>query len=985
MHVRRGLWSTLVVALAVMAFCAPAQAAFNDQPAIAGEQAVDVTTTSATFKAAVTFNERAAEWWFTYCRESDCANGVTETPHQFTDIPDDAAALTPQPIQWSVSDLVPANVYRVTVHAQSDSWNDNDANLAKNAATKDFTFQSAAPVIPPVPVATSAQTQQPTGVTPYAATLNGSAVPGTTGSTSDGASAFFEWGPQGGALTNATPQRRLPSDSQAYPVSASISDLMPGSRLQYRLVVVRGGQRFEGKIVAFQSSSAPNCAAGATYQTVRLDRVVAVGCFRAAGQRWVAESFVRLNGLLLEPQGTARGGNNHRLTCDTAACGALQGYLDSGNKLYIDRVGDAIGTTGPWKMSADGLPGMYHGTLRVDHVAWGGTDPLLSVGADRTVDLIGFPLAGQLTLTPSSDGTTRLGMLVSLPVALGGITGEAGVKVNPGGDLAFDRLRIEVGEVPVKGFSLGGLVFEYDRSADLWHGKAELTIPSPSKVTIGAEVTVIGGRFNEFSGSVDNLNVQIAYGIYLQKVSATVGIDPIRLGGGLGLSAGPTLAGVQVLRVDGTFLLNAQSRYDATRQEWLPPSLALGGSVSIFSIPVREASAEFFFTNQAWIEMQGRVGIDVKSGDFTIFSLGGNVAGALRGRTFEVAGTMGLTVLDYDVGSATAILNTKGVAACGQVLGGLFAVGGYGTWSGHTGTVWYCDMDRLRGELNAAAAARSAQSAPHALELPAGDRQALVRFSGRDAAPQVRLHGPGGRVIETPAPGAGRSASQAGSFLALRDDHAKQTDVMLARTGSGHWTYEVLSGSAGAVTVQSARPLPKPSVIATVRRRGGGSELRWRLRAIPGQRVTFMEEGRGAPPRVIATTRAAHGHVRFSPIVTLQRRRTILAIVEQDGRARRRLTVAHYTAPALGRVTRVRSLRAKRRGKTVTVSWSKMAAARSFQIVVTETTGKRMLHTVTRPRYVLHGVDARRTVGVSVRAVGYDAKVGAAATARVKR
>jgi hypothetical protein len=596
---RRHALLSLLVMLGVLVLCAPARAAFNDPPVIADAQAVDVTTTSATLKASVTFNQKAAEWWLTYCRESDCVNGVAETPHQTIDIPDDTAAVTPQPIQWSLHELAPSNVYRVTVHAANDVYNDHNPNPDKRPITKDFTFRTADPVIPPVPVATSLQTQPPTGLTPYAATLNGTAVPGTTGSTGDGASVFFEWGRQGGPLDHATPPQQLPSDAQSYPVSASISDLAPGSRLQYRLVAIRAGQRFEGALVAFQTETAPDCAAGTRYQTVRLQRVVAIGCFRSAGERWVAESFVRLNGVLLEPEGTARAGNDHRFTCDTAACGALQSYVSAGNKLYIDRVGDAIGTTGRWKMSADSLRGMYHGTLRIDNVVWGGTAPLLTVGADSSVALIGFPLAGKLTLTPSADGTTRLGMLVAMPVALGGITGEAGVKVNPGGDVAFDRLRIEVGEVPVKGFSLGGLVFEYDRTANLWHGAAEVTLPTPSKVTIGAEVTVVGGRFGQFSGFVDNLNVQIAYGIYLQKVSAKFGLEPIVLGGGVGLSAGPTLAGVQVLRVDGEFTLHPQSRYDSARSEWLPPSLALGGKVKIFGLDVRSGSAEFFFTNEA--------------------------------------------------------------------------------------------------------------------------------------------------------------------------------------------------------------------------------------------------------------------------------------------------------------------------------------------------------------------------------------------------
>ena len=979
------LWPVLCAVIALALWCSPAQAAFNDPPQIDNARATDVTTTSATFKADVTFNEKAAEWWFTYCRESDCANGFESTPHQTTNIPDDDAALTPQPIQWSVQDLVPSNVYRVTVHAESDTWNDGNGNPNFPASTKDFSFTSASPVVPPTPVSPSATTQQPTGVTPYTATLNGSAVPGTTGSTSSGASAFFEWGPQGQAFNAATAPRQLPSDSQPYAIAAPLNDLTPGEKLQYRLVVIREGQRYVGATVNFQTTAAPNCPAGSTYQTVKAQRVVAVGCFRSAGQRWVSESFVRLNGLLLEPQGTARSGsNNHRLTCDTAACGALQTYLDGGNRFYLDQDGNSLGTTGTWKMSADGLDGMYKGTLRVDNVDWGGSDPLLSVGVDDSVDLIGFPLAGKLTMTPNADGSTKLGLLVGLPIALGGVTGEAGVKVNPGGDLAFDRLKITVGEVPLKGFSLGNVVFEYDRSQELWDGEAELTIPSPSEITIGVKVKVINGQFGSFSGSVSNLDVELAPGIFLQRVSAGFGLNPIELSGGMGFSAGPDIAGLTPIEVDGDFILHGQSRYDATRGETLPPSLFVSAGVTVFSIPVRSGSVEFFFTNQAWIEAHVNMGVDIKVGDTELFKLGGNVDGALRGNTFEMSGEMALTVLDYNIAKADAILNLKGVAACGSVLNGLFAVGGYGTWSGHSGVVWFCDMDKLRSALNDnARVLRAAQSGPQKLTLPANEKQAQVRFTGRGGAPYVRLHAPDGRTIDSPAAGQ-KNSSQAGSFISFRNEAASQTDVLVANTGSGAWTYELLPGSAPLAKVEDAKPLPAISVKASVRRHGVREQLSWKLRAIPGQKVTFEEQGKGTAPRVLKTTSAATGSVAFTPVATLQRQRTILAIVEQDGKARKQLEVAHYSVAPLGKAKAVRSLKAKRKKTTVTVTWAKAPAAMSFQVTVIGTTGQRTMHTVKRPRLVVRERGGLIVKSVSVRAVGIDGTTGPAKSVKVK-
>jgi hypothetical protein len=972
-------WCVFLVVL--LALPAPAQAAFNDQPEIISVDTINVTTTDATLRGFVRWNERASDWRFVYCRESECPDGQVETPRELGAPQDDQAVET---IQWTLHDLQPSTVYHVTLHAGNDTWNDYDTNESQNAATRDFTFRTADPARPAAPAATTASTGAPSGITPYAATLNGTVVPGTTGSTSVGTSAFFEWGNQGGPLDQSTPPRNLPADATPYAISAALSDLSPGQRLQYRAVAIRNGQRFAGPVVSFQTQQAPECPAGSRYQTVRNGRIIAVGCFRAAGQHWVTESFVRLNGVLFEPEGSARSGNNHQLAdCDGDACQSLQSYLGSGNKFYIDRAGDAIGTTGRWKMSAGQLVGMHHGTLNIDDVEWTGDDPLVSLGADRSVDLFDFPLAGELSWTPSADGSSRLGLVVGLPVALGGVTGESAVRVNPGGDLVLDRLKIEVGEVPIRAIRLGDLSFLYDRPSDTWKGSAALTLPTPTGLTIGASVTVVNGQFNELAGYADNLNIMVAPGIFFQKVGALFGLNPVRLGGTVGFTAGPVIRGIPLIGVDGSFLVDFQGGYDATRRIDLPPSLYLSGAVNVFSVPVRQGWVRFFFTNQAWIEMGGNIGVDLKSGDFTIFHLGGDVSGALQGRFFEMSGTLGLTVLSYNVASASAILNTKGVAACGKVLNGLFAVGGYARWTGGTGTVWYCDLGRLRGQLNSKVL-RSAQAGPTPLELPADDKQALVRFTGDGGAPHVRLHRPDGRVIDTPADGS-QNSSDDRSFLSFRNDAENTTDVLLADTGNGHWTYELLPGSAPVRQLQGARPLPDVDVSAKVRRVGKRQELRWRLRPIDGQQVTFFEEGLGAPPRELKKTTASEGTVRFTPEVTPQRRRRIVALVEQDDLPRARKVVATYTAPRPGRVTGVRSLRARRRGTRVLVTWSKMPAAQSFRLIVVGADGSRIMRSTKRTSLTLRGALARNGKSVLVRAVDVEGKPGPQRRARVGR
>jgi hypothetical protein len=969
---RKALLGAALVAATLGCVQTPAHAQVFGAPAvIESAQATGVTTTAAKLQASVRFNEKAGTWWFSYCRVADCINGETETPHQEDNPENDAEAVAPRAIAWPVNALAPSTDYRVTVHAINDS--------ARNPTTRTFTFRTAAPNIPAAPVAPVATTAAPTAIGYTTTTLSGTAVPGTTGGAGVGSSAFFEWG-AGSTLNQTTPAQSLPADANPYPISAAISGLTPGRQYSYRLVVVRGTQRIAGAVRTWQTTAAPNCENETTYQTVSAGRVRATGCFRADGNRWVADGAVRLNGVLLQPVGSGHSGNAYRFGSTTS----LQSFLDSGNRLYIDRPGNALGTTGTWKMSVEHLVGMHQGVLNVRNVQWTGTTPLMSVGADRSVELFDFPLAGQLSLTPYDDGTSRLGVLVSLPLPrMDSVTGDAAVKVNPGGDLAFDRLRVEVGALPVRGFELGNVKFLYDRTEEQWEGAAEVTLPTASRVRVAAAVVVRHGQFGSFEGSVDGLNQHLAYGVFLQRIGVRVGVDPVRLGGSIGLSAGPKVGGVGILGVNGSFDVSAAGGSatvrlpSGTTRVVYPGSISISGEGTVFDVPLRHASATWYFSQTPWFEASTDLGIDVTSGDITVFKAMGKVAGSLYGSDFELAGGMNVTVFDIDVANASAVLSTRGVGACGSVLG-LGGVGAYKQWGSNYAQIWWCDMEDLR-DLVAGTASLHAAGGAKALTLPAGEDHALVRFMGQGGAPQVRLHGPDGQTIDTPAAGQG-SVVKPGAFATIRDERSRYTDVLIAKPGSG-WTYEVLPGSVPVAHIQTAGELPQLKVAANVVRTGKTAQLRWQLGDLAGRKVTFMEAGPGAPPRVLKRNATADGSVRFTPYLTPQRDRQIVAIVEQDGKPRSRQVVARYTAPAAPRMTRVAGLKAVRRGGKVTASWKKLEGAAKYRVLVVERSGRRSMVSVKAPRLVLRGAQAR---SVTVRAIGFDGKVGQARTAKVK-
>jgi hypothetical protein len=155
------------------------------RPAVHSAQAVNVHTTDARLRGSVTFNEKYGEWWFSYCKEADCANTRLETPHQEAVLNNDAEATAARTIELPISSLQPSTAYSVTLHVGNDTYKDRPT-------THNFRFVTAAPHIPVQPVAHSATTTAATAITPNAATLNGTVVPGTTGSASTTSTAYFE-------------------------------------------------------------------------------------------------------------------------------------------------------------------------------------------------------------------------------------------------------------------------------------------------------------------------------------------------------------------------------------------------------------------------------------------------------------------------------------------------------------------------------------------------------------------------------------------------------------------------------------------------------------------------------------------------------------------------------------------------------------------------------------------------------------------------
>ena len=148
---------------------------------------------------------------------------------------------------------------------------------------------------------------------------------------------------------------------------------------------------------------------------------------------------------------------------------------------------------------------------------------------------------------------------------------------------------------------------------------------------------------------------------------------------------------------------------------------------------------------------------------------------------------------------------------------------------------------------------------------------------------------------------------------------------MVRRPAAGTWTIT----DDGAVPIRRVREavgLPDPSVSARVTGRGRSRTLHWRLRALAGQRVRLIEVGKDMH-KVVASTSAARGQVRFRPADGPAGRRAIVALVEQNKLLRKAIAAGSYVAPARQRPTRPRKLRVARRGSRLVASCGRRGPA----------------------------------------------------------
>ncbi len=482
---------------------------------------------------------------------------------------------------------------------------------------------------------------------------------------------------------------------------------------------------------------------------------------------------------------------------------------------------------------------------------------------------------------------------------LGSVSVAAGFTADNDNGSNFSQLEIKVAKLEAAGIELKDVSIKW-KEGGTWSGAATLTLRFASTYSLTAGVGLKEGDLASLNGAVGNLNAMVSPGVYLQSIGFGWERNPLALSGSVGFSAGPSVAGKTAVSVNGTFKAKLADPlvFEVNGNAKLADQFSLG------NVFMRYSSTGLF-------ELGGKLNWDLE-----VAYVNGEVNGFVDGLdAAELEGQAHACIRipwapDPCAGGGFIVSNI-GIAACVDVYIGSAGIG-Y-EWGGDFDLWWgSCDLGPWRPAYPKGARIAAANR----FQLRGGLPSAAFAVEGAGGAPDVTLTGPHGKTI---------SATAATPFTKKKDLFAVQsgndtTYFVIKHPPAGTWTI----ASDGVVPIRRVLQsfgLPKPSVNATVTGRGRARTLHWRLRPIAGQRVQFVEEGKGVD-NVIATSSAATGQKGFRPAEGPAGKRKIVAMVEQNGLPRTNLTVGSYHAPGPLRPARPQHLRVKRHGSRLTVVWS---------------------------------------------------------------
>ena len=281
-----------------------------------------------------------------------------------------------------------------------------------------------------------------------------------------------------------------------------------------------------------------------------------------------------------------------------------------------------------------------------------------------------------------------------------------------------------------------------------------------------------------------------------------------------------------------------------------------------------------------------------------------------------------------------------GAGACLAVFG--VHIGGGIQWAHPTDPIIWpfdgCKWSRFAVTVSASSASSAAVITKQTIKVVRALLSPAIKLYGQGAAPLVRVTGPGGQQLDSPAQGVAVSPGGKIRIIGFHNAQESFTVVGLEHARPGSYTVSALPGSVPFVKVARATDLPDARARANVSGTGLHRILNYNVLSRSGQVVDFYDVAEGGSAKLIGRVRGGgSGQLRFSPAPGRHRRQVVAQFMLQ-GLGAERLTVATFKPPA-PRLGRPSDLRLRRHGRTLTVSWRRVADAAGYEIAITSRTG----------------------------------------------
>jgi hypothetical protein len=563
-----------------------------------------------------------------------------------------------------------------------------------------------------------------------------------------------------------------------------------------------------------------------------------------------------------------------------------------------------------------------------------------SVSMEKLTEHLGTALAGRLGLGGVSVGTLAAKL---------GLTFKNGQSAEvTDGELEVPEVAVELKHTtpPLKeGF--GGGRFKAKRVGANVEWSAEVSVLFPWQGASGTNQGVVTGRLFYTDFELAGLGLGVSG---FEKPIGTTGWDLTgvegdviyrpRLAFNVGVKAQQhsSFAGVHLFELTGNVKAlrlaedcsTASNPYEFVGTFNAPPLEAAGiGKLKgqVLMCAYLPSARDFAF--EAGISGELTVGTENFSG---LATAQGSARGWFHGFDFNLDGSYRLQLPLIGTIGATGVFSSEGYALCGRYG---FIEEGFGTnnWLEPPEDLVGCDFTPFRATPPPARAAvhSAAAAGAKSVEIPPRQSAFGIAVRGTGGAPRVRVVGPHGERFVTPA---GTGLLKTAAAIIVPVDQLTTTYVYLHKPRPGTWQVEPLPASVAIQRLETARQLPESRVRAKVRRKGGKVLVKWKSRRVPGQKIQLVDRAAGVATTIQALTAKRKGSVRFKPKNPLARRRTIEAVLLQNGSPRPPLTVAHYKLRKLKLPGRVRKPTAKRTKQGLAVRWRKARRAAAYRVTV---------------------------------------------------